>query len=157
MHAPTEMLSSLVNGGKTIMYCQVFKNISWLFGKYLVREELTQSIIIYFMLTTHTIIYIHGNLHSSTEHAECPAYFLPPNIIQVMHRPTSSSIPLFLPLLLSLLSLPHITSAGGSVSPGDFNPACNTAVASLPERQDTFAFLDAYDSSSDTTTVFQVS
>ncbi|CAI8030308.1 hypothetical protein GBAR_LOCUS17187, partial [Geodia barretti] len=70
-----------------------------------------------------------------------------------MHRPTSSSIPLFLPLLLSLLSLPHITSAGGSVSPGDFNPACNTAVASLPERQDTFAFLDAYDSSSDTSTV----
>ena len=108
------------------------------------------------MLTTHTIIYIHGNLHSSTEHAECPAYFLPPNNMQVMHRPTSSSIPLLLPLLLSL-SHPHFTSAGGSVSPVDFNPLCNTAVASFPERQDTVAFLDAYDSSSDTMTVFQVS
>ncbi|CAI7993104.1 Ephrin type-B receptor 3, partial [Geodia barretti] len=71
-----------------------------------------------------------------------------------MHRSTPSPL---LPLLLSsLLSLHHLTSAGGSGSPDDFNLACITAVASFPERQDTVAFLDAYDSSSDTMTVFQV-
>ena len=60
-------------------------------------------------------------------------------------------------LTLSLLSLPLLTSAGGiPLSPDDFNTTCIDP-ADFPALQQNFAYLDAYDSLSQTNTVILVS